>query len=73
MHIGSRVRLRDLDPSVVTHHGGTQGTPIKYAVDMMTVKETESELVLLWQDGTIEHVNSKDIIPYINSDEHDCW
>jgi ubiquitin-conjugating enzyme E2 O len=37
------------------------------------VKETMTRVTVLWQDGASEVLDTKELIPYLNPDEYDCW
>ncbi|KAH7106773.1 hypothetical protein BKA62DRAFT_631682 [Auriculariales sp. MPI-PUGE-AT-0066] len=40
----------------------------------LIVHETQTTVKILWQDGTVEeNVLAKDLIPYLNVDESECW
>ncbi|XP_006454656.1 hypothetical protein AGABI2DRAFT_114397 [Agaricus bisporus var. bisporus H97] len=72
MHCGDHVRLKNTSPIPVTAHGQEGVGPGIITVDMCVVLETETQVDVLWQDGTKETVSAKDVIPYM-PDEYDCW
>ncbi|KAF9455069.1 hypothetical protein P691DRAFT_691418 [Macrolepiota fuliginosa MF-IS2] len=73
MHAGDRVRLKGTAGAPVTLHGEEgKGLGI-LTVDTYTVTETESEIDVLWQDGVKETLSAKEVIPYPNMDDYDCW
>ena len=39
----------------------------------MLVKETRTEVDVMWQDGSVKTERTCDLIPHINIDEYDCW
>ncbi|KAJ7293424.1 hypothetical protein C8J57DRAFT_1551895 [Mycena rebaudengoi] len=45
----------------------------KVVVKTFSVTETQTILDVLWQDGIKETLLSKELIPYLNPDEYDCW
>jgi len=68
------------NPSIATaqsiqpsSHGyeGIDGGKIDVFVFM--ARETRSRVTVLWQNGTTEEIDSKQLIPYLNVDEYDCW
>ncbi|KAK0456646.1 hypothetical protein EV421DRAFT_1886919 [Armillaria borealis] len=65
IRIGDKVNLVERTGYPVTIHGRSmQGVPTIH---------TETTVDILWQDGTTETLNSVDLIPYLNTDEYDCW
>jgi ubiquitin-conjugating enzyme E2 O len=72
MHCGDHVRLKDTTPMPVTVHGQEGVGPGVITVDMYVVLETQTQIDVLWQDGTKETVSAKDVIPH-TPDEYDCW
>ncbi|SJL05546.1 uncharacterized protein ARMOST_08914 [Armillaria ostoyae] len=73
IRIGDKVNLVERTGYPVTIHGRSmQGVPTIH-VETLTVAETETTVDILWQDGTTETLNSVDLIPYLNTDEYDCW
>lgn len=73
MHVGDRVHLKDATGLPVTRHG-EEGVGLGVVtVDTYLVTQTETELDVLWQDGVRETVLAKEVIPYLNPDEYDCW
>lgn len=72
MHCGDHLRLKDNSQVPVTVHGqeGFGHGPV--TVDMCVVMETQTEVDILWQDGTKETVSAIDVIPH-TPDEYDCW
>lgn len=73
MRIGERVQLKDTEGLPVTRHGREGEAGGVVIVDSYTVTATETEIKVLWQDGSTETLRSVDVIPYLNPDEHDCW
>ncbi|KAG7450676.1 uncharacterized protein BT62DRAFT_927948 [Guyanagaster necrorhizus] len=70
---GDKVNLVERTGHPVTIHGRSmQGVPPIH-VETLTVAETETTVDILWQDGTTETLKSVDLIPYLNTDEYDCW
>lgn len=72
MHCGDHVRLKDTTPIPVTVHGQEGVGPGVITVDMYVVLETQTQIDVLWQDGTKETLAAKDVIPHM-PDEYDCW
>ncbi|KAK0208164.1 hypothetical protein DFS33DRAFT_1451263 [Desarmillaria ectypa] len=73
IRIGDKVNLVERNGHPVTIHGRSmQGVPPIH-VETLTVAETETTVDILWQDGTAETLKSTDLIPYLNTDEYDCW
>ncbi|KAF8990781.1 hypothetical protein BDZ89DRAFT_1086942 [Hymenopellis radicata] len=66
MRIGDRVRI--LDGSVEVPYSMHDNLPVV----ILAVKETETTVDVLWQDGTMETCRTVDLIPYLNTDEYDC-
>jgi ubiquitin-conjugating enzyme E2 O len=71
--VGARVKLKDKTEVLVTQHGTEAGQCGVVTVDMYQVMETETELDVLWQDGSIETILARDVVPLLNPDEYDCW
>ncbi len=67
MRIGDRVRI--LDGTIEVPYSMHDNLPVV----MLAVKETETTVDVLWQDGTMETCRTVDLIPYLNTDEYDCW
>ncbi len=73
MHVGDRVHLKDDRDLPVTRHGEEGVGQGVLTVDTYQVSQTETTVSVLWQDGTKETVLARDVIPYLNPDEYDCW
>jgi ubiquitin-conjugating enzyme E2 O len=73
MRVGERVRFKDPTRPPFTKHGDENGANTSLIVRTLTVKETRTTINILWQDGTAETYDSKELIPYLNPDEYDCW
>lgn len=73
MHVGDRVRLKNGIGLPVTRHGEEGVGMGVLTIDTYQVLQTETTLNVLWQDGTRETVLARDVIPYLNPDEYDCW
>jgi len=73
IRVGDRVRTKaDVTVPVTTHATqNSQEPPIR--VRTLSVKETQTKVTVLWQDGEKETLTSIDLIPYLNPDEYDCW
>lgn len=71
--VGVRVRLKDETGVLVTQHGSNQGEHGLYKVNAYKVVETETEVDVIWQDGVMETLLARDIIPQMNPDEYECW
>ena len=69
--VGDRVRLKNDTGALVTQHG--QGERGFYTVDTYRIAETETEVDIIWQDGVTETLLARDLLPQLNSDEHECW
>lgn len=72
MRVGDRVVLKDGTGPRSTHGREGEGPGI-IPVDTLVVKETNTRVNVLWQDGTREALDAKDTVPYLNPDEYDCW
>ncbi|KAG6896411.1 hypothetical protein C0992_008413 [Termitomyces sp. T32_za158] len=72
MRVGDRVRLKDNTAAPFTRHR-RDDTDAPFELRLFIVTETETNLDVLWQDGTKESVRSTEVIPYLNPDEYDCW
>lgn len=72
MGLGDRVEFRNPTGMPMTQHGqeGDQGV---FYVQIFRVKETETTVEVLWQDGSRETSKAINLIPYLNPDEYDCW
>ena len=46
---------------------------VKGPVQTFVVRETQSTVQVLWQDGTREILKTTEIIPHLNPDEYECW
>lgn len=73
MRMGDRVKLLDSTGAPLSIHGRQSFASGPVSVNTLTVKETETTVEILWQDGTVESCRSVDLIPYLNTDEYDCW
>jgi len=73
MRVGERVVFKDPTRPPFTTHGQETDPASALVVRTLVVKETRTTLDVLWQDGTRETLNSKELIPYLNPDEYDCW
>ena len=73
MRVGERVMFKDHTRPPFTKHGDENDPSNSLTVRILTVTETRTTINVLWQDGTLEAVDSKELIPYLNPDEYDCW
>jgi hypothetical protein len=71
MRVGDRVTFKDESKVPGTTHGPDNDK--KVVVKTFSVTETQTILDVLWQDGIKETLLSKELIPYLNPDEYDCW
>lgn len=71
VRVGHKIVLRN--PSISTRHGDPDYQTSQIVVDTFTVCETQTAVTVLWQDGSTEVVDSKELIPHLNPDEYDCW
>jgi ubiquitin-conjugating enzyme E2 O len=67
------MRLKDKTGALVTQHGVEGGECGVFTVNMYQVIETETELDILWQDGSTETIMARDVVPQLNPDEYECW
>ncbi|KAI0068302.1 hypothetical protein BV25DRAFT_1911299 [Artomyces pyxidatus] len=73
MRVGDKVVLKDVTGLPFTKHG-KEGEPYGIVeVRVYVVKETQTSVNVLWQDGTSETLPTTQLIPYLNPDEYDCW
>jgi ubiquitin-conjugating enzyme E2 O len=73
MRVGDKVILKDASSLPVTRHG-KEGEPYGVVeVRVYVVRETQTTVDVLWQDGSKETVLTTKLIPYLNPDEYDCW
>ncbi|KAH9837167.1 uncharacterized protein C8Q71DRAFT_757052 [Rhodofomes roseus] len=73
IRVGDRVVLRDSTGVPMTKHGKEDDPSHLLEVRTFIVKETQTLVNVLWQDGTRETLDAKQTIPYLNPDEYDCW
>ena len=73
LRVGDRVLLKDPSSVPVTRHGKEEGSQRLLEVRTCVVRETRTQIQVLWQDGTQEPLDAIDTIPYLNPDEYDCW
>ncbi|KAF9015536.1 hypothetical protein BDQ17DRAFT_1341239 [Cyathus striatus] len=73
MRVGDRVHLKDSSSVPCSRHGVPGDAAGFFYIQMFLVTETDTTLDILWQNGTHEQINAKDVIPYLNTDEYDCW
>ncbi|THV05997.1 hypothetical protein K435DRAFT_744206 [Dendrothele bispora CBS 962.96] len=73
MRTGDRLNLKNNTGLPFTKHGQEGEAGGVVCVQSFSVTATETELSVLWQDGTKETLNARDVIPYLNPDEYDCW
>jgi len=73
MRVGDRVYLKDTTGLPMTEQG-KDGDPAGIMhVQTFKVNETVTTVEVIWQDGVKETINSTEVIPYVSSDEYDCW
>lgn len=68
--------LVDRRTAALNLHGITfvdQASNVVIPVDALTVTATRSRVEILWQDNTRQWLLSTEIVPYVNTDEYDCW
>ncbi|KAJ7596874.1 hypothetical protein C8J56DRAFT_1041125 [Mycena floridula] len=74
LHVSDRVRLKNPSGQPVTKHGKLEENGGRLLhVQCFAVKETQTIVQVLWQDGTRETLKSTELIPHLNPDEYDCW
>ncbi|KAI0082256.1 hypothetical protein K474DRAFT_1703259 [Panus rudis PR-1116 ss-1] len=71
-HVGDRVLLKNREGPVTVHGKEGESTGSVHVQDLV-VKETQTTVNILWQDGSHDSLDCKDTIPYMNPDEYDCW
>jgi ubiquitin-conjugating enzyme E2 O len=73
MRVGDKVILKDAASLPSTRHG-KEGEPYGVIeVRVYVVRETQTTVDVLWQDGSTETMLTTKLIPYLNPDEYDCW
>jgi ubiquitin-conjugating enzyme E2 O len=73
MRVGDKVILKDASSLPFTRHG-KEGEPYGVVeVRVYVVRETQTTVDVLWQDGSEGTVLTTKLIPYLNPDEYDCW
>ncbi|KAH9162782.1 hypothetical protein EDB89DRAFT_2024260 [Lactarius sanguifluus] len=73
MRVGDKVILKDATNLPSTRHG-KEGEPYGVIeVRVYVVRETQTTVDVLWQDGSTETMPTTRLIPYLNPDEYDCW
>ena len=73
MRVGDKVILKDITNLPSTRHG-KEGEPYGVIeVRVYVVRETQTTVEVLWQDGSTEAMPTTKLIPYLNPDEYDCW
>lgn len=73
MRVGDKVILKDTTNLPSTRHG-KEGEPYGIIeVRVYVVRETQTTVDVLWQDGSTQTMLTTKLIPYLNPDEYDCW
>jgi len=73
MRVGDKVILKDATNLPFTRHG-KEGEPYGVIeVRVYVVRETQTTVDVLWQNGSTETMLTTKLIPYLNPDEYDCW
>ncbi|OBZ79709.1 E2/E3 hybrid ubiquitin-protein ligase UBE2O [Grifola frondosa] len=73
LRMWDRVILKDQVGLPITRHG-REGEPHgTLEVRTLVIQETQTNVDVLWQDGTRETIDAKNSVPYVNPDEYDCW
>ena len=73
MRVGDKIILKDAASLPSTRHG-REGEPYGIIeVRVYVVRETQTTVDVLWQDGSTETLLTTKLIPYLNPDEYDCW
>lgn len=49
----------------------TEGDVIE--VRHFIVRDRQTQVTVLWQDGTKETMPAKELVPHLHPDEYDCW
>lgn len=73
MRVGDKVLLKNWVNEPITRHGKPSDPGGDIEVRAYVAKETRTRVTVLWQDGSSELLDAKDLIPYLNPDEYDCW
>jgi ubiquitin-conjugating enzyme E2 O len=73
VHVGEGVVFKDRTRPPFTAHSQESDPSSGLVVRTLIIKETRTTLDILWQDGSKETLDSKELIPYLNPDEYDCW
>ncbi|KZV76968.1 hypothetical protein PENSPDRAFT_597485 [Peniophora sp. CONT] len=71
--VGDKVLLKNWQNGPLTRHGKPTDPGGDIEVRAYVVRETQTRVSVLWQDGESEVMDAKALIPYLNPDEYDCW
>ena len=83
---GDHVKFEDIAGAAVKYsegseHGSEHGILRRiprtetrgYDMNVYLVRETNMKLLIHWQDGSKSEEEAKNVVPYLNSDEHEVW
>ena len=67
------ITLRDHDNAPVSRHLNriTEGDVVE--VRHFIVRDRQTWVTVLWQDGTKETKLAKELVPHLHPDEYECW
>jgi len=67
------VTLRNHGDAPVSRHLNqiTEGDVIE--VRHFIVRDRQTQVTVLWQDGTKETKPATELVPHLNPDEYECW
>ena len=86
--VGDYVRFKDIDGATANYDGmGTTHTVVPqnllyrvprtstlgYDMNVFQVIDTKTSVSVVWQDLSVTHELSTDLLPYLNVDDHDVW
>ncbi|TFL06373.1 hypothetical protein BDV98DRAFT_559298 [Pterulicium gracile] len=66
--VGDKVLLKNSEDVPSTKHGRNE-----IESKTLSITETQTTALVLWQDGTREKIRTTLLMPYLNPDEHDAW
>ncbi|KIJ68200.1 hypothetical protein HYDPIDRAFT_24499 [Hydnomerulius pinastri MD-312] len=73
IRVGDKVVLTNSENVPTVAYDTRNESGGKIIIRTLCVKETQTTVTVLWQDGSRETLRSTDLIPYLNVDEYDCW
>lgn len=67
------ITLKDHGNAPVSRHSNKTNEGDAIEVRHFIVRDRQTRVTVLWQDGTKETKPSREFVPHLHPDEYECW